>query len=115
MYLLGEFVKSSNLSRVIVLLIVAIIWRIFLGNNIEIALREPYITPVLGFLVIAVVIGELSRRLFRFFFKKRDNRQTKLMSPENRVRFFKQKDETETLNIAILLSVLLTLATYIYA
>ncbi len=69
MRLIGHDIKSSNFTKVIILLGIGIVWRIVMGDTLNTQIRDPYIFPVIGFLMVSVILGELTCRLYRFFVK----------------------------------------------
>lgn len=108
MSILGEEIKSSNLSRVTIIFIIAIIWRIYMGDTIQPKIRDPYIFPIIGFFMVAIICGELTRRLFRVFFKKgkKHHKKQKYILPEEALKTRESQGDIEALNFAIFWSFL---------
>ena len=107
MKLLGKEITLSNSSRVLILLSLGVIWRIILGDGVDLIVRDKYIFPVIGFLFLVVVLGELTRRIYRFFFVKKWGKRTKYMHPEYKLALKDKEDDLEALNYAMFWSIIL--------
>lgn len=66
MKFLGEELKPGNKSLILILLILGIVWRIIMGKRLE-NLADPYFIPIIGFFMISVICGELTRRIIKLF------------------------------------------------
>lgn len=62
MWPLGENLKRANKSRAILLLVIAVAWRIVSEGDFSDLLGDPYIYPVIGFFMVATIVGELTRK-----------------------------------------------------
>ena len=112
MKLLGKEITLSNSSRVLILLSLGVIWRIILGDGVDLIVRDKYIFPVIGFLFLVVVLGELTRRIYRFFFVKKWGKRTKYMHPEYKLALKDKEDDLEALNYAMFWSIILILLSW---
>ncbi len=106
MILFGEKIKKKNKVHVIIILVLAIIWRYFMGDGIQPEIGDPYVFPTLGFFACAIVFGEISRRLFRFFFKKKPNRKEKYIKPEINLNRLDKAEDKEALRFGIFWSII---------
>lgn len=106
MYLFGEKVKTENSSRTIGIIVCAIIWRYFVDYDFEGGIRDPYILPTIGFVMSTILLGELSRRLFRLFIPKANKRHHKHLNQEQQVKDNERQNDREALNFGLLWSIL---------
>lgn len=67
MMLFGEKIEKENRNKIVILLVLAILWRIEMGDKIQTSIRDSYIFPTLGFLLFALITGEITRKLYRSF------------------------------------------------
>jgi len=110
MNLFGEKIKQSNLGRIILIIGIAIVWRIILGEISWEGRTNKYAFPVIAFVFLAILSGELTRKIVRLFFKERN-------VPKNAMKSINEKIEsnrdTETLNFSIFWSIVVLIYTVI--
>lgn len=71
MKIFGEKIKSENGSRIRLIFLLGIIWRISIGEyGIPSTRFDPYVFPVVSFFLLSVVAGEFTRRIIHLFTKK---------------------------------------------
>jgi len=102
MYLFGEKVKQSNFGRIILIIGIAIVWRIVLGEIYWEGRTNKYAFPVIAFVFLAILFGELTRRFVRVLFKEKNISKKALKSTHNKIE---DKRDLETLNYSIIWSI----------
>ncbi|PHN00863.1 hypothetical protein [Flavilitoribacter nigricans] len=73
MIFFGEKVKAENKVAVLILLGLSISWRYWLGP-LDFIAKDQYISPTIGFFLGMILIGELTRKVFRLIIKRRIRR-----------------------------------------
>ena len=103
--------KSENKSRIILIIFICIIWRYLLGNSIEFGVKDQYIFPTLGSAFFMVILGELTRKLFRAIVPKKKKKGRKYIIHNYQEN--ESKKDIEALNFGILWAFLWMISTII--
>lgn len=109
MILFGEKVKPSNVSKITVILGLAIFWRILLGEIEFEGPKDPYIFPVIAFSFISILLGELTRRIVRIFLK--DKIVSDKLNELEKFESIEMKKDDDTLNASIMWEVIFIILT----
>ena len=96
---LEKKIKYQNKRTVFILAILAISWRLLIWNSLKTAAVDPYIFPVFGFFMLAVIFGEITRQFFNFFKSRKSRRVEHKTEREKR-------EEKQALFFAILWSLI---------
>lgn len=113
MLLFQEEIRKYNKSKILVIVVLMILWKLqSSGNYIKKELLENFtenpvgnffeivsiIFEIFGFFVLMIVLGELIRKLYRLMVKKTSNLQSE---GQDKI------EDQEALNISIILSAIL--------
>jgi len=91
MNLLGEEVENEHVYRIVVLLVIATIWRFFGVDTMK-----GTFMPITSFALGMLILGEMLRRIVRLFVKEKEFIKG---SPESKA--LEKKRNNDTLNIAL--------------
>jgi len=108
MNLFGENVKQSNVPRIILLAALSVLWRILAGDFYE-GPQNKYVFPVLAFGFISVLVGELTRKIFRLFFKEKG--QVVKTTDQTESEEVENGRDTDALNFSLMWAVIFILIT----
>lgn len=111
MILFGKTVKESNVFRITSIIAIAIIWRILLGNDFYEGPKNPYVFPVIAYCFISILLGELTRKIFRLFRKERIDNQ--VFNKSDTSDPLEIKRDEDTLNFSIFWAVVFLTITII--
>ena len=92
--------KRSNLSRIIIIVLICIFWRYLIGVSVEFSTRDQYIFPTIGMVFFMIILGELTRKFFRIIFPKKQKRLSKYIV-EISTSGSSDKEDIEALNFGI--------------
>jgi len=106
-------IKPENLGRVIVLVLLSIGWRISIGNDVTFIARDPYIFPIVGCTLTCIILGELSRRIFRLIFKYPEKKMSHVIVYSKReTNVMEGKKDIEALNFGIIWGLVAVIFSY---
>lgn len=106
MYFFDNRIKPQNISRVVIILVLATILKVSIGDGVDFGPRYPYVFVIFGFFIAAVIAGELSRRILRFLVPLRILPKNKHHEIENLNKIKNNKSDIEALNFGIIWSII---------
>jgi len=98
---LSSNIKPVNRLRIIVLLILSIGWRVLIGETIWFNTPEQYVVPTIGFGLLMICLGEVTRRLFRLLGLIRQKPTNKHLLLGQELELTENQADKEALNFSI--------------
>lgn len=93
----GLNIKPENISRVMMIFLICVIWRIIIGDSLKFQ-GESYIFPIVGMVFFNILLGEFSRKVFRFIVPKNRVRNNRHVIDQKQRDYMEATKDIEALN-----------------